>query len=490
MGLDSTVIPDMRRFAGELRDSFDARYLALALAVPLFEVFRRVSFSLPLAVAATSSANAIVMCAAAGFLAAGLAFTATGLRGRTLAPQTVARASLAFCVLAALGMLPAAAGLLPACAGAAGGAGYVVLGAGLCTLLLGWIKALGRCETTACIVYVGASFPLGSLLLPAAIALDNPLGLWGLLFALLATCCLVLLWIALRPRPAGDSDTRASTSGETGATPEAGETEGIREAVRQGLTAPTVALALTMYTWGTMVIPPRAYLHDHQWWVYLAGGLVALCIACLLAYALRGRPRYRVMQQKLFFVLPVFAVFLAYFSFIRMLGATGTVKGLLSVGYNMSLAGFFTLFTASTAARCREKGVSAECAAGPGLVACGLSYCLGALLYETCGNVAMYFQVVLTTLYILGLALISTRRASLGDDSRLGKNCLELAARHDLSQRETEVLQLTVSGYSVARIAEKFSISPETVRTHKKRVYAKLDVHSHEELMRLVRSGG
>ena len=102
----------------------------------------------------------------------------------------------------------------------------------------------------------------------------------------------------------------------------------------------------------------------------------------------------------------------------------------------------------------------------------------------------MYFQVVLTTLYILGLALISTRRASLGDDSRLGKNCLELAARHDLSQRETEVLQLTVSGYSVARIAEKFSISPETVRTHKKRVYAKLDVHSHEELMRLVRSGG
>ncbi len=58
-----------------------------------------------------------------------------------------------------------------------------------------------------------------------------------------------------------------------------------------------------------------------------------------------------------------------------------------------------------------------------------------------------------------------------------------------LSQREDEVLHLTVAGYSPVHIAEELTISPETVRTHKKRIYAKLEVHSHDELMRLVRTG-
>ena len=51
------------------------------------------------------------------------------------------------------------------------------------------------------------------------------------------------------------------------------------------------------------------------------------------------------------------------------------------------------------------------------------------------------------------------------------------------------MLRLTVAGYSPVRIAEELTISPETVRTHKKRIYAKLEVHSHDELMRLVRTG-
>jgi DNA-binding NarL/FixJ family response regulator len=51
----------------------------------------------------------------------------------------------------------------------------------------------------------------------------------------------------------------------------------------------------------------------------------------------------------------------------------------------------------------------------------------------------------------------------------------------NLTSREQEVLQLLVSGHSYKMIAEKCSITLETVRSHIKRIYEKLKVHSATE---------
>src|SRR5687767_512333 len=50
-----------------------------------------------------------------------------------------------------------------------------------------------------------------------------------------------------------------------------------------------------------------------------------------------------------------------------------------------------------------------------------------------------------------------------------------------LAPREQEVLQLLVSGHSYKMIAEKCGITLETVRSHIKRIYDKLQVHSATE---------
>ncbi|MDD6730010.1 MAG: LuxR C-terminal-related transcriptional regulator [Eggerthellaceae bacterium] len=55
-----------------------------------------------------------------------------------------------------------------------------------------------------------------------------------------------------------------------------------------------------------------------------------------------------------------------------------------------------------------------------------------------------------------------------------------------LSDRETEVTDYVVRGYTVARIAEELYVSENTVRTHMKRIYAKCDVHKKQELIDLV----
>lgn len=42
---------------------------------------------------------------------------------------------------------------------------------------------------------------------------------------------------------------------------------------------------------------------------------------------------------------------------------------------------------------------------------------------------------------------------------------------------------LLVQGRSVNRIAEQLVVSPNTVKTHRNRLYAKLDVHDRQELL-------
>lgn len=58
----------------------------------------------------------------------------------------------------------------------------------------------------------------------------------------------------------------------------------------------------------------------------------------------------------------------------------------------------------------------------------------------------------------------------------------------DLSERETEVALLIAQGRSKSYIAEALCLSENTVRTHAKNVYTKLDVHSKQELIDLVQN--
>ena len=47
-------------------------------------------------------------------------------------------------------------------------------------------------------------------------------------------------------------------------------------------------------------------------------------------------------------------------------------------------------------------------------------------------------------------------------------------------------MELLVRGYSGPAIAEMLFISENTMRTHSKRIYAKLDIHKKQELLVLI----
>ena len=68
--------------------------------------------------------------------------------------------------------------------------------------------------------------------------------------------------------------------------------------------------------------------------------------------------------------------------------------------------------------------------------------------------------------------------------------CAEIAGAHSLTPRESEVLALLARGRNAAYIQESLTLSRNTVKSYVARVYSKLDVHSHQELIDLVEEKG
>ena len=64
--------------------------------------------------------------------------------------------------------------------------------------------------------------------------------------------------------------------------------------------------------------------------------------------------------------------------------------------------------------------------------------------------------------------------------------CREVAKEFELSNREIDVLELLARGYSAARIQKELYIAAGTVNYHTRNIYAKLGVHSKQEVIDLI----
>ena len=66
-----------------------------------------------------------------------------------------------------------------------------------------------------------------------------------------------------------------------------------------------------------------------------------------------------------------------------------------------------------------------------------------------------------------------------------GARCAESFRGGGVVERELEIARLILRGYSSKAMAERLAISPETVKVHRRHLYAKLDISSQPELFSL-----
>ena len=126
------------------------------------------------------------------------------------------------------------------------------------------------------------------------------------------------------------------------------------------------------------------------------------------------------------------------------------------------------------------------------VLACTASMGLGMALFQLLGQGAQMVSLCVLTLYLVAMLIASIRQTYHLQAERqtaqfgVERACGRIAERYALSPRETEILAFLAHGRGAPYIGDKLCISPETVRTHTKRIYDKCGVHTKEELLDLV----
>lgn len=78
------------------------------------------------------------------------------------------------------------------------------------------------------------------------------------------------------------------------------------------------------------------------------------------------------------------------------------------------------------------------------------------------------------------------KREAVQERETLEDRCARIAATHQLSAREAEVLVYLAQGHTRASIAKRLFVSENTIREHVKNIYKKLYIHSRQQLIDMV----
>lgn len=264
-----------------------------------------------------------------------------------------------------------------------------------------------------------------------------------------------------------------------------------------------------------------------------AASMLGMLAAGAVLLALWTRASVRFNLQSIFrLVYPALITGLMFFPFAKSLGLS------LFAGLTYGLFSFVILITMMQCAQiARERGTNPVFAyaffGSMAYVPQGIGFLLGWFAFDI--EILGVGQVTLMSLlaaYVLGMALFVSSRTRTQSDQvvltsrkfrpeaaneveakaepagapkkkkreyaeqadgrviadRLSKQCLALQELYGLSVRETEVAELIARGRTVAAIAQELFVSENTVRTHSKHIYTKLDIHSKSELSTLVQS--
>jgi DNA-binding CsgD family transcriptional regulator len=131
----------------------------------------------------------------------------------------------------------------------------------------------------------------------------------------------------------------------------------------------------------------------------------------------------------------------------------------------------------------------------------GLFILISQLLDPSVFSEVFAFLALAFLVYLLVLFFIKSRPPSnrLSDEPEMSmqqdeldlvllRKCRLITDCYGLSARESEVLPLIIMGDSSTVIAKRLFISPATVKTYRYRIFCKMNVHNHEELLVCVRA--
>lgn len=350
------------------------------------------------------------------------------------------------------------------------------IGLGTAFLLVAWGRSFGRVPTDTSVTEVFAGSLTGALICFAFSFVDNSQ-------VLLALRALPIISVVLIDVPTGDEERRRAHLDDEGS--------GTAVVLSAKVMAGTLLFGVAAGLMETFNTEPGAPAISYLTVSMLLFGAFLMGVISLLATDGFGKGAplsyaYRV------------AVFIMILGFIAV-PLTQAISSPLP-GEALVLSGYLGLETVLIClflVLAQITGVDAAVSFSLGFV----SLFGGELIGVVCANFADFAEVNLVTPYIVVVIagalvlfsyvflfterdfsslteIVTTRNAF--DDA-----CTSISADYKLSKREAEILPYALRGRTSERIAQELSISRSTVDTHLRRIYAKVGVHSRQELIDL-----
>lgn len=236
----------------------------------------------------------------------------------------------------------------------------------------------------------------------------------------------------------------------------------------------------------------------------LTGLFGIIAAVAMLAVLLVAKPR----KANIDYITPITALCLVTILLYRSLNvADGHVAGSLMTAFLIS---FYVLLWLMFISEANERKLPAFFLLGLALGVARLSVALGRFaaqtLLEQTGVDPQLALVGSVWLLVATLALMfcsylryASKRDAAGDAGApeeaagaplahlsAGDALVQMKSTYELTNREFEVIEEFAAGRSARAIAERFTLSEHTVKTHLRHAYAKMDVHSRQELLDLI----
>jgi DNA-binding CsgD family transcriptional regulator len=386
----------------------------------------------------------------------------------------------------------------------------LLVGGGLVTLLIEWLLRL-----PATVVGNGDSLLVGSTLALLAASLlwavfiffDNPVVSAAGAFTLAIIGSLPLLWPDKREAQKAllndisntvvDATANAAPVVVTGhpAAPKIvlGTIMPLKQVVAQSWGA-VFGLTFNLFTLGLTFHPDAAGMGVASFSFKPVAYLVILVVLLIVA-VLRSQSTDSDAAPTLFcrILLPVGAAIMLASPFMEGLIPLNTLPGLSSLPY-VGVGLLYLVGLNTVAAFVRLDRAQALPLVAVTLLFCCAGMAAGVVVFGLLGKNAQIFSLCLLSLFFA--ALVVTALYEVGSKQRevtavlaattkslFAENCHSFAQRFDLSPRETEILIYLARGRGSIWIGKQLNISPETVRTHCKRIYDKAGVHNKEDLI-------
>lgn len=390
----------------------------------------------------------------------------------------------------------------------------VFLGVAFACFLEIWLTRLSAFSWKEMLVGIAFSLFEASLLWLLSTAMALPLARCIFFAAVILLAGTTLL---IKPTTTETSSDSSQASNEISPSP---QTQDAKSLLEQSWAA-FALLIFNFFTLGLTYFPENAGI-DQVGSPHKIAAYIIICAILLIIMRLIAQKPFetqRILGILYHVSLPIAAAIMLVTPFLdNMLPAAardlmGTVSYLgIAWGNVFGLVIFAFLVKQSLASSQKFSGIL--------LLGCTLGFCAGIIIFSFLGRSAQVVSLCVLAIYLTSLViseLLSNARwnapapadgtvpaahqsgsqestqPSESDSSVPSTSTTAIAdisdavAKHyGLSGREAEVLQYLARGRSAKYIAEQLYISPETVRTHSRRIYTKTGVHTREELLSLI----